>query len=213
MKNLLIVAFLLTALVMTTSAALAQTREAQVANDLAVTDFPTSIAIARCQYTPADNACAGANDSAQVETGASPDGTIAQSPRRVPGPPLRPRRPPMAHPRGEGYPGMRMEPGSARRAAIGALIGFGLGAAMGAKANTDQHPGVGVKAALAFGTIGGLLGAGIGAGMPTFHARNPYQRGPWHDQDDGDQVASRSEPAVSTQETVRSTRAAGGVSR
>jgi hypothetical protein len=67
---------------------------------------------------------------------------------------------------------------------------FGLGAAIGAKGNTDQHPGVGVKAAFAFGTIGGLLGAAVGATVPSFQARNLRRHGPWPHDPEPDELAS-----------------------
>jgi hypothetical protein len=167
----------------------AQTQVSQVLNDL-----PSSFANARCQYTPTAEACAAApNDSGPAPLGVG-SATVAQLPRRIPGPPIRPRRPPMAHPSG-GYPGPWMLEPNGRHAAIGALIGFGLGAA---------HPVDGtVRGHVAMGLFGGLLGAVIGAGIPSFHARSRYPRGPWSDHD-GDQLASRSAPAKapSTQATT-----------
>ena len=70
---------------------------------------------------------------------------------------------------GSGYP---------RHAAIGALVGFGLGAAFGAKANTDRHPGVGTRAALLFGTFGAMIGAVVGNGIGPVHSRKVYRRWP-----------------------------------
>ena len=178
MKNLQIVAFLLAAPLIT-SMTLAQTSDSSTESNL-----PASVAAARCQYTPSDEACVDLRDPGQAKSGAD-DTTIAQLPRQMPGPPVRPRRPPMARPRRgyPGYPGMAMEP-NGRHALIGALIGFGLGAAAGAHANTDQHPGAGVKAAFLVGSVGGLLGALVGAATPSFHARNPYRHNPWPDNDE-----------------------------
>lgn len=182
MKNLRIIDPLwLTTMLLLTSAAIAQT-----AGEQAAADLPTPVAAARCQYTPAESACLGSSESGQATITTNDDTTVAQLPRRIPGPPVRPRRPPMGHPRG-GYPGMWMPPGNSRHAAIGFLIGFGLGAA---------HPNDGtVRGHAALGLIGGLVGAVIGAGIPSFHVRNPYRRGPWPE--DEDQLASESEPAKS----------------
>lgn len=53
-----------------------------------------------------------------------------------------------------------------RRVIIGAIIGFGLGAAIGAKASTHQPAAVEAKATLGIGALGGLIGAAIGATAP-----------------------------------------------
>jgi len=92
-----------------------------------------------------------------------------------------------------------------RHVAIGALIGFGLGAALGAKGNTDQHPGVGVKAALLVGGVGALLGAAIGSGAHSFHALSRHRRTPWPDEEDEDaaQSAPRATIAVGQSPTPR----------
>jgi phosphate/sulfate permease len=59
-----------------------------------------------------------------------------------------------------------LQPRNARHAAIGALIGFGLGAALGAKANKDQHVGARIGAPILFGGFGALIGAVIGGSHP-----------------------------------------------
>ncbi len=53
-----------------------------------------------------------------------------------------------------------------RHALIGAIIGFGIGAALGAKANKDQHTQARVGAPLLFGAVGALIGAAVGANHP-----------------------------------------------
>lgn len=53
-----------------------------------------------------------------------------------------------------------------RHALIGAIVGFGIGAAIGAKGNQDQHDRARVGAPLLGGGIGALIGAAIGAGHP-----------------------------------------------
>jgi hypothetical protein len=185
---------LLLVLLLSISSALGHAQDSQ--DDRAGSEFSTSIAAARCQYTAGDPACTGTNASNEGDHTGHANDTIAQFPRRV-RPPLRSRRP-MRHP---GNYAPMWTGGDGRHVLIGALVGFGLGAAIGANGNTDQHPGVTVKAALAVGTIGGLLGAAIGASVPSFYARNLRHRAPWHEKqpdEEEDHVASRSEPAKSS---------------
>jgi hypothetical protein len=147
--------------------ALAQTDNSQTSNALT-----SPIAAARCQYTPADYACAGVSGSA-AQLNANDDTTLAQLPRRGPGSPFRSRGP-MGR---AAYPGIWRSEGSPVHALIGTLIGFGLGAAMGAKGN------IGVRGTLVFGAIGAGIGAGIGFSVPSFPSRNPYWRG-WPGEDE-----------------------------
>jgi hypothetical protein len=79
---------------------------------------------------------------------------------------------------------------SGRHALIGAVIGFGLGAAVGAKGNG------GARVSLTLGTIGGMMGAAFGLMTPSYRARSPYWRVPWPDQ--GDESASEIDPAKAT---------------
>ena len=51
-----------------------------------------------------------------------------------------------------------------RHALIGALVGLGVGAAIGAKGNQDPHARV--VAPVLFGGAGALIGAAIGASHP-----------------------------------------------
>jgi len=139
-----------------------------------------SIIAARSQYSRVDT------DAGQ-DAGAAP-GALAQYSR-----PRRPFHPPTRSPRMTGYPGgypsMYMGESSGRHVLIGALIGFGLGAALAAKANTDQHPGVGVKAAFLVGGVGALIGAAVGRGVPSFPSR--YRRGRWPYDEQNSSVRSR----------------------
>jgi hypothetical protein len=59
---------------------------------------------------------------------------------------------------------MGRQRGNGRYVLIGALIGFGLGAAIGAKANQDPHARV--VAPVLFGGAGALIGGAIGASHP-----------------------------------------------
>jgi hypothetical protein len=74
---------------------------------------------------------------------------------------------------------------SAGHVAIGFLIGFTLGAV---------HPNDNtVRGHVALGLIGGLMGAVIGAGIPSFHLH--HSADPWPDDEEEDEVASRSKVA------------------
>ncbi len=125
-----------------------QTGEAQTAN---YRPPAKEILAARIPYTQhADLACCSGGDQPLSE--------LAQ---RSPLPLLPPQ---MRYPRRRGYGGMWRQPGNGRHALIGALIGFGIGAALGAKANQDRHARV--LAPILFGGGGALIGAGIGASHP-----------------------------------------------
>jgi len=126
------------ALLLLASSALAQTIDSQTTNDLPEKNLPKQVALARSAYTQTEEVIAdGApNDS-------KGDNTLAQIPGRMPGPMA---GPPM---RRAAYPNMWMSGGSPGHALIGALIGFGLGAAVCAKGNA------GARATLALGTVGG----------------------------------------------------------
>jgi len=184
MKNQKIMAFLLAAPLITTVSL------AQTSDSLSETSLSASVVTARCQYTPTDRACAQLRDSSPVGTGAD-EATLAQASRQ-PGP----RRPYMVRPR---YSGFATEP-SGRHVLIGALIGSGLGAAVGAKGNRDQHPGVETKAIVLGASIGGLLGAAIGAAVPSFHSRHLYRHHRWPDDEE---QASRPDQGSGTVEGLK----------
>jgi hypothetical protein len=154
------------ALLLSTEGMLAQ-RDLQGVNKPA-----DGVAIARCQYAPADNACVGGNESGRVK---HDDATLAQFPRRIPGPPIRPRGAYARYPSRASYPGMWAGEGSGRRAVIGALVGLGLGAAIGTRGDA--------RTSFAFAVLGAGCGAGLGASLPPLPARSRY-RGPWPDEDE-----------------------------
>jgi hypothetical protein len=129
-----------------------------------------------------DNPTPNADDTPYQET-------LAQLARRRPGAP----HPTRGGYGGRGYPAAWSSPGNARHTLIGLAIGFGLGAALGAKGNQDSHPGAEVRAAVLFGAFGGLIGAAIGHGAPSFYARN----GRHHREssnESGDEVATNQAP-------------------
>ena len=96
------------------------------------------------------------------------DDTIAQIPSRTPGP--RAARP-MGYPPAP-YPARWAGRPSGGHVLIGALIGFGMGAAIAAKGRANAG-GV-----LALGAICGAVGGGLGASVPAFPPAYLY-RGPW----------------------------------
>jgi hypothetical protein len=167
MKNLIIALALLTSL-------LAATPSPAQTGDSSPTDPAPSdrIVAARNQYAIPDVASTDSPDS----------DTLAQFPSRRPG--MYPRR--GGYPR-PAYPSMYRPEINGRHVLIGALIGFGIGAAVVAKG----HGSAG--ATVAIGMIGAGIGAGMGAGMPSYYARNRSRRG--LRPDDEDELASRSKPS------------------
>ena len=178
MKNLQNISSLLIGPMLLLSAALAQVADSEIPDQL-----PVSVAVARCQYTPADEACLSLRESGAVSAEKSPDGTLAQMPRRIPEPPRLPRRSLGSYPR-MGYPRMAVPALNARHAAIGFLIGFTLGAVHSNDGTAGSH--------VALGLLCGGLGAVIGAAVPSFPPHHPYSA--WPDDDD-DEMASRSNVA------------------
>ena len=58
------------------------------------------------------------------------------------------------------------QPRNRRHALIGALIGFGIGAALGAKGNRDQHTSARIAAPILVGGVGAMIGAAVGSSIP-----------------------------------------------
>jgi hypothetical protein len=106
-----------------------------------------AIAAARSQYTLRD-----ADETAQIAQ--------FSRPRPIAPPPYRARS-------WRGYETPWSDRG---HALIGVAIGFGLGAAAGAKFNTSSYPGATARAVFLCGGFGALIGAAIGAN----HGRGPY---------------------------------------
>jgi hypothetical protein len=146
-----IVRFLLTSLLfmqIVLPCALAQTRETQTAND-SLTAEKVFV-----EGSPAPQR----DDIAHSEAGQTPTeldhrGPVTPVPPRI----LYPRT---ASPRGAWQPRNR------RHALIGALIGFGIGAALGAKGNRDQHTSARIAAPILVGGVGALIGAAVGSSVP-----------------------------------------------
>ncbi|SRR5258708_1376328 len=175
-----------------------QTQDHKITNDVTPS---REIAVARSRYTQAENTFPDMSESAPTEQAGPDNETLAQLARRRPGAPY-PRR--GGYP-GRGYPSAWSSQGDGRHVLIGAAIGFGLGAAMGAKVNTNPYPGTEVRAAVLFGAFGGLIGAAIGHGVPSLYARNGRHRR----EPAGDEVADASPgvaqpPALSVQARVPS---------
>jgi hypothetical protein len=167
------------------SAGMAQTSDVQSVNDL-----PQPIAAARCRYIPGAETCAELAQAHPSSADSTDNATLAQLPRRMPGPPMRSAGP-MPYPRST-YASPWMGEHGGRRALIGALIGGGLGVAIGSK-------GTGGASAMAiFGMIGAGIGAGVGMSLSPVPIRYPYRRS-WHDPY---QDATRSKPASSNAKTA-----------
>jgi len=175
-KAVLPIAFALLAAISYTQAQ-STNRTTERTEDSQTTAEPVAVAAARCSYTPDDAACARASGSGQ-------DGrtVIAQSPRQVPGRPMRPR--PAVYPRA--YPALGSGEWNTRGAAIGALIGGGLGVAIGIRVNTENHAGAQIAAPLLIGGLGALVGAVAGGNWPAGHSWRSRHRHGWPDDEDED---------------------------
>ena len=127
--------------------ALAQTGEGHTANESQTAE---NILVARGAYIQHE------------DIARSGDGqTVSELAQRRPIPVVPPQ---MRYSRRRGYEGTWRQRGNGRHALIGALIGFGIGAALGAKGNQDPHARV--VAPVLFGGAGGLIGAAVGASHP-----------------------------------------------
>jgi hypothetical protein len=149
------------------TAALAQTADSRTTVDLKddqSNNLSKKVALARCAYRQTGEGC----PSAPMASDLKADNTMAQMPRRM-GPMAR-QGPPM---RGGSYPESWGPQFSAGHALVGAAIGFTFGAIAGSKS--------GVRGSFAVGTVVGLLGAGIGAGIPSFPH---YRRRGWDDEEE-----------------------------
>ena len=146
----------------------------------------SAVAKARCQYSQADDVCSRPENSAPVASSAKTDSTLTQLPQRFPGPSRPPRRRPVGHP-GVAYAPMPMPTASGRNVAIGALVGFTVGAIAPQNASGRARIGVGL--------IGAAFGALIGAAIPSVPSYHLH-RHRWPDYDD-DELASRPPTAKS----------------
>ncbi len=152
-----------------------------------------ALSAARCQYTPAEKICGAPARDAKGST-------TAQAPQHFPGPPCAPRCS-MAAPR-PSYPPPFLQFDDGHHAAIGAMIGFGIGAAAGATAKTDS--GGRVVAALFGGGLGALFGAAVGHAIAPFHGHH-YHRDPWYDDEETAIRRGAPIPAITEQHSTRQT--------
>jgi len=164
------------ALLLLAATALAQTADSKTSAGLSDHDshdvfrseqnnraMPRQVALARCPYRQNEEGCPAASPDPEANK------TLAQMPRRTG--PMGPQGPPTPM-RGPVYPetwGPQFSPG---HALIGAAIGFGFGAAACSRN--------GVRSALGVGMLVGLMGAAIGAGIPSFPH---YRRRGWDDEE------------------------------
>ena len=165
--------------------ALAATSGAQTGTLSSSETLPSEVVKARCPYTPADESCVAANDASTANQEANGGNTLAQLPRRVPSPPMRPRPRVMGYPR----PAYAMAPPtvSGRHVAIGAAIGLTLGLVAASHSS---------KNATALCLMSTGVGAMVGLMVPAFPARPSH----WPDDDDDEQASghhsSRHRPYV-----------------
>lgn len=139
---------------------------------------------------PQDSASTGVQ-LAQTPAAQAPNSTAQPSENKVITQARVPRFPrgPMPRPRGRAYP-LAFAPRPPALSPLGALIGFGAGAALGASASGDQT----ARGRVAGGVIGGALGALIGGAIGHAFSAVGYSfhdRYDWRDRDDAQQRKHR----------------------
>jgi hypothetical protein len=124
---------------------------------------------------PQASASAQSGNTQDANAGASGDNTLISQAGRYPRLPRRPVRAPRGYAYGPAAPMPGFSP-------LGALIGFGVGATLGASASQDTTG----RGRVAVGLIIGVIGAGIGGAIGALpHARGRYPSDP-DDDDDSD---------------------------
>jgi hypothetical protein len=156
MKSLQVISSLLTSLLLG-SVALAQ------AGSLPDAPQPQHPASTQLESSPAANTEA----SSQQSTPPSDESKLLSQARPYPRFP----RGPMGPPRGRAYPRAFAPPPPAL-SPVGALIGFGFGAALGAAASGDHTSAGRVAGGLIGGGICALIGGAIGGGFSLVHSHN-----------------------------------------
>lgn len=171
MTYLRVIPSFLASLLVVASAA-AQTADGSTANYL---PGRNEISMARSQYTQTADLAPDANDT-----------RLAQLPRRGPGMPFPPQR---GYPR-ESHPPAWIDGGNAGHALIGAAIGFGVGAAIGASGSDRSGTTLGGRVIIG-GTIFAVIGGFIGGAHPWPHPRRVY-RPSWPEDDEESDLRSHS---------------------
>jgi hypothetical protein len=182
MKNLQVLSPLLTSLLFG-SMALAQAGnlpDAPQPQDAATTDVP--LAQASATETPVTQ-----TPIAQTPNPAEQSSVNKLVSQAAPFP--RSPRGPMPPPRGRAYPST-FAPRPPALSPIGALIGFGAGAALGASASGDQTARGRVAGGLIGGTLCALIGGAIGHAFSAV-GHNFHDRYDWRDLDDAQQRKHR----------------------
>jgi hypothetical protein len=169
MKTLPTVPLLLTSILLASSA-LAQN---STVSDMNLPADSGAVEVARGPYVRPENSSSSANTNVENKT-------LAQFPQRRLGPPYPPS--PMRSPRGV-YPGMWSSPAGDHHTAVGALIGFGVGATAGALigASKDDSANRGATALIGSLLFGGL-GAAFGAAIASFPRPQFHRYRPWEDE-------------------------------
>jgi hypothetical protein len=178
MKNLQVISPLLTSLLFA-SMALAQAGnlpDAPQPQDAATTDEP--LAQSPATETPATQTPNPAAQQSSVNKLVSQAAPFPRSPRG-----------PMPPPRGRAYPST-FAPRPPALSPMGALIGFGAGAALGASASGDQTARGRVAGGLIGGTLCALIGGAIGHAFSAV-GTNLHDKYNWRDWDDAQQRKHR----------------------
>src|SRR5580700_1590752 len=171
MKNLYTVPLLLSSILLASSA-LAQSSGAF---DTSIPADADSVEVARGPYVRPEDTSSSADNSTGEE-----NKTLAQFPQRLPVTPYPP--PQMRPPRGS-YPGMWSSPAGDHHTAIGALIGFGVGATAGALIGAAKNDSANRGATALIGSLlFGGLGAAFGAAIASFPGPQFHRYRPWEDE-------------------------------
>jgi hypothetical protein len=208
MKNLQVISPLLTSLLFG-SMALAQAGnlpDAPQPQDTATTGVP--LAQSPATETP----------STQTPTTHTPNPAQRSSENKLvsqAAPYPRPQRGPMPPPRGRAYPSA-FAPSRPPLSPLGALIGFGAGAALGASASGDQTTRGRVAGGLIGGAICALIGGAVGHAFSAV-GHNFHDRNEWRDLDDAQErkhhkpVARPLEPDVQASSATTRAPSAGSL--
>jgi hypothetical protein len=186
---------LLLASILLVSAALAQTNNSADTNASPEKD---SIAAARARYT----------QTADVSQDGSKDATLTQFSQRGQRRCF-PRHP--GYPRHQNYQTPWRDHGNGRNVLIGAAIGFGIGAALGA--TNSVHNGTPVEGGVLiggglFGFLGGAIGSTFGSSHPFVHRRRGFPM-PGTEEDEEANRGANSGEARASSSVAGKTRMAG----
>jgi hypothetical protein len=195
MKNLQVISPLLTSLLLG-SVALAQ------AGSLPEAPQPQGPASTQLQSSSAANP----EESTSQSDPLSDENKLLSQARPYPQYP----RGPMGPARGRAYPRAFAPPPPAL-SPVGALIGFGFGAALGAAGSGDHTSGARVAGALIGGGLCALIGGAIGGGFSLVHSHNYRDWDEARDRKHHKVIPRRGEPDVEASSTPAQAASAGSL--